>query len=305
MANPIVNFFKRPTKITFGKRFALIVLGVVLFLSLVAFGPILALHQTALNPDYVAARVVDEIDISGAAHDWLTKNVAPGKPYVAKAIELGVINLEPQIKQMMRPAVSSIYAFMLDRLEKGRLVEMVAAQRPLVNDVVKNINSVLELPVLAPVISSLGIDAASIQKYVDVNQINAYFDALDKVAEARAAFIAAKNSFIPLIVFMVLLIIGIVLIARQVKFTTLELGIIFTAYGAIEFIGSLIGKGYITSALSKYDMPQFLQNALQRINDDFTTVLVAFSLSMLFCGVVLLVVSFLYKPRQLPSRKRS
>jgi hypothetical protein len=303
MANAVCDFFKRPTKITPAKRTWLILLGILLFLSLLSFGPILALQLTALNPDYVATRVVDEMDISGAAHDWLSKNVAPDKPLAAKAIELGVINLEPIIKEGTKSAVSSIYSVMLDSLEKGKLVELVAAQRSLVNDVANNINGVLDSPILSPVISLFGINATSIQKNVDINQINSYFDALDEVAQARDAFIAAKNSFIPLIVFMVLLIIGIVLIARQVKFTTFELGITFAAYGAIELIGALIGKGYIISALSQLDMPQFLQNALQRINDDFINVLVSFSSTMLFCGAVLLVVYFLYKPRQLAAGK--
>jgi hypothetical protein len=298
MANAVCNFFKRPIKITPDKRTWLIILGVFLFLSLIAFGPVLALNQTVLNSDHVATRVVDEMDIAGAAHNWLSKNVAPDKPFVAEAIELGVINLEPAIKNAMRSGLSSIYEFMLDRLEKGTLVEMVASQRSLTNDVVTNMNSILDLPVLTPVTGLLGVDVDSVQKYTDLDEINAYFDALDSMAQARAAFIAARNSLVPLIIFMVLLIIGIVLIARQVKFTTLELGIIFIACGAIELIGSLTGKGYITSALADLDMPQFLQNALQQINSDFTTVLMAFSLSMLFCGAVLLVVYFLYKPRQ-------
>lgn len=304
MANPVANFFKRPSKITTGKRIGLIVLGIVLFLSLAAFGPVLALHQTALNPDYVAARVVDEIDVSSAAHDWLTKNISPGNIYVAKSIELGIINLEPKIKERLQSVVSSVYGFILERLEKGKLVEMVASQRPLVNDVVNNVQTVLDLPVLAPVIDSSGIDAAAIQKYVNVSQINAYFDALEQLAQARAAFIAVKNSFIPLIIAILLLIIGIVLIARQVIFTTRELGIIFTAYGALQFIGAFIIKGYTSPLLRQYDIPQFLQNALQRLNNNFTSILIAFSLSVLFCGIVLLVVSFIYKPRQLPAHKR-
>jgi hypothetical protein len=298
MANVVVNFFKRPAEITPDKRTWLIILGVFLFLSLIAFGPILALNQTVLNSDHVATRVVEEMDIAAAAHNWLSKNVAPDKPFEAEAIELGVINLEPAIKNAMRSGLSSIYQFMLDRLEKGTLVEMVASQRPLANDVINNINSILDLPVVSPVANLLGIDVDSIQKDIELNQINAYFDALDSIAQARTAFIAVKNGLVPLIIFMVLLIIGIVLIARQVKFTTLELGIIFIAYGAIELIGSLIGKGFITSALADLDMPHFLQNALQQINNDFITVLMAFSLSMLFCGAVLLVVHFLYRPRQ-------
>jgi hypothetical protein len=107
-----------------------------------------------------------------------------------------------------------------------------------------------------------------------------------------------------LIGFMVLLVIGIVLISWQVKGATRELGTVFTTYGVFEYAGVLVVKYFsgrpiadlplIPSSLQDLVPPSF-QAWLPQFISDFLAPLEMFSLGMLIGGIVLLVVSFVYK----------
>lgn len=282
---------------SFRKRLVLILLGVLLFFSLIAFGPVLALHRTVLNSDYIASQV-DEIDISSLAHDWLSENIAQDRPHLAKAIEIGVINLEPWIKEQLRPIVRDTHAFILEKIERAELLDTIISQRPLIEDVAGNLESILQLPMLDPVFDSLGITPESIQKYVNVSQVNAYLDVLEQLAQSRQAIIFTQNSYVPLIALILLLIAGIVFINREVRGITRKLGIIFTAYGVVQFFGIFPAKSYGGSLILQYDIPPLLQDFLQRLIDDFATVLTVFSVTLFICGIALIVVSCIYKPRQ-------
>lgn len=282
---------------TFRKRLVLILLGILLFLSLTAFGPVLAFRQTVFNTDYFASKV-DEIDISSLAHDWLSENIAEDRPYLAKAIEIAVINLEPWIKEQLRPVVKNMHAFLLESLEKDQLLDMIISQRPLIEEVAGNLESVLQLPIFDPVFDSLGITPESIQQYISVSQVTAYLDALEKLAQFRQAVIYAQNSYAPLIALILLLITGIIFINRNIRGITRQLGIIFATYGFFQYFGIPPAKTYGSSAILQYDIPPLLQDWIQRLINDFATVLEVFSIALFIFGIVLIIVSFTYKPRQ-------
>jgi hypothetical protein len=113
-------------------------------------------HLSIFSPDYVAS-YVDDVDVSGLASNWLNENIAPERPIVAKAAELGITYFEPQIKDQMRTVVRHIYAFFLDRLEQGKLLETVVEQRSLVTDVASNLQTVLNVPAVRNILEGLGI----------------------------------------------------------------------------------------------------------------------------------------------------
>ena len=102
--------------------------------------------------------------------------------------------------------------------------------------------------------------------------------------------------YIALIGLMVLLVLGIVLISRQVKGITRELGTVFTTYGAFEYVGIFVAKYFSGTQLAQLNsIPPSLQAWLPQFISDFLAPLEMFSLGLLIGGVVLIVVSFVYK----------
>ncbi len=100
-----------------------------------------------------------------------------------------------------------------------------------------------------------------------------------------------------LIGFMVLLVLGIILIHRNVRDTTRALGIDLLIYGALEFAAVFLARNFAPTSLPLSGVPSSLQMWLVELSGDLLAPLQTFSLGVLIAGVVLLVVSFVYKPR--------
>ena len=298
MTGSFIGYFKNAPEISSGKRLLLIFLGILLFISLFSFGPILALQQTVFNPDCIAS-YADDIDVPALAHDWLNQNLAPKKPVLAEAAELVIINFEPQIKEQVRACVRNTYAFLLDRLEKGKLLETVTAQRPLVDDMASRIQTILDLPGLSPAFAALGISPDSIQKYIDVDQINGYFDMLEQLAALKNIVATADIIYIPLIIFILALIIAIKLIARKPGFISGELGLIFAICGILQFVSVLPVNGLGKSAILQFNLPPLIQSWLLRMVGDYANVLMIYGGVLLLCSIALIIVYYAVKSRRL------
>jgi len=135
-------------------------------------------------------------------------------------------------------------------------------------------------------------------------------DIAQAIAEAEEALEQARVyvgyfqlGYYLLIGFMVLLVLGIVLISRQVRDVTRRLGVPLIIYGALEFAAILVGKYFLNKHLTgtwltRTDIPQSLQTWLLHLSNDILNPLQWFSLGLLIAGIILTVVSFVYKPRQ-------
>jgi hypothetical protein len=291
-----VGYFTNAPQVSPGKRLLLIFLGVLLFISLVTFGPILALQQTAFNPDCIAS-YADDIDVPALANGWLKENVAPKDPVLARSMGMMVINFEPQIKAQLRSCVRNTYAFIMDRLEKGKLLETVAAQRPVVDNMASNIQAVLDLPGLSPVFAALGVTPDSIQKYVDIKHINGYFDMLEQLAALQNMVVTADTIFVPLIILSLALIIAIKLIARRPRFIAGELGLILAVAGALQFITTLPVSSFEKAAISRFNLPPLVQEWLLRMVGDYTNIVMIYGGVLLLCGIALIVLYCVFKSR--------
>jgi hypothetical protein len=291
-----VGYFTNAPQVSPGKRLLLIFLGVLLFISLVTFGPILALQQTAFNPDCIAS-YADDIDVPALTNGWLKENVAPKDPVLARSMGMMVINFEPQIKAQLRSCVRNTYAFIMDRLEKGKLLETVAAQRPVVDNMASNIQAVLDLPGLSPVFAALGVTPDSIQKYVDIKHINGYFDMLEQLAALQNIVVTADTIFVPLIILSLALIIAIKLIARRPRFIAGELGLILAVAGALQFITTLPVSSFEKAAISRFNLPPLVQEWLLRMVGDYTSIVMIYGGVLLLCGIALIVLYCVFKSR--------
>jgi hypothetical protein len=130
---------------------------------------------------------------------------------------------------------------------------------------------------------------------IDEEEIGA--DIMDTLIEARRYIRYFQTVYYALIAFMVVLVVGIALIYRNIKDTSRDLGITFIIYGVLEFVAVFVARsldifGWIP------ELPASLESWLAGLFRDFLAPLQWFSLSILILGVVLLVVSFVYKPRE-------
>ncbi len=114
-------------------------------------------------------------------------------------------------------------------------------------------------------------------------------------------------AFWALIGLMLLLIAAIVLIDRDVKKVTRELGVNFLIYGILGYASMLVSRYVIaqystpvvSSLASSLLMPQSLLSWLSQLVADVSalTSLQVFSISLLATGILLIVVSVVYRPR--------
>jgi hypothetical protein len=98
-----------------------------------------------------------------------------------------------------------------------------------------------------------------------------------------------------LIVIIVVMVLGIVLILRDVRKITRRLGIPLLIYGAIEYAGVLVGRHFLNQGMPIPDIPPGIETWLIGLINDIMHPLEIFSLSLLIIGVALTVVSFVYR----------
>jgi hypothetical protein len=154
-------------------------------------------------------------------------------------------------------------------------------------------------PQLSDIAGGLTLDQTTIGKDAQLTQpLQKAEDALAQVKPYVAMF---QQYYIWLIVLMVLLAAGIVAIHHSVRGATRSLGSIFLSYGIIEFIPllafKLLAPKYIFPNMMA-DIPSELKAFSQQAIFDFMSPLFYFSLGILIAGIVLLVVSFVYRPAQ-------
>jgi hypothetical protein len=296
MTGGFINYFTGAPKVSSGKKVLLVILGILLSLSLLIIGPVLALHQTVFNPNCIAS-YVDDIDVPAIAQGWLNTYVAPKNPLVAKSAKLVIVNFEPQIKEGLKTGVRDTYSFLLNRLENGKLLETVAAQKPLVDNLAANVQAILDIPVLNPLLETLGVNADSIAKSIDVKQINGYFNMLAQLAALQDVILFADASFVPAIILVLALLIAIIFIARKPRFFSGELGFIFAICGVLQFVFVLPVSSSLKSAISQFNLPALLNDWLVRLVADYTGTVMIYGGVLLVCGIVLIVLYYVFKPR--------
>ena len=117
-----------------------------------------------------------------------------------------------------------------------------------------------------------------------------------QIVQVRQVIGYYQTGYYVLIGFLVLLILGVVLINRNVKDITRGLGITFLAYGALEYVGIFLAKYFVPSLPPLSGIPSSLQVWVLGVYDNLFTPLEMFSLGCLIGGVVLIIASFVYRP---------
>jgi hypothetical protein len=121
-------------------------------------------------------------------------------------------------------------------------------------------------------------------------------DVMEQLLLARKYIGYFQTGFYALIDFMVLLVAFIFLINRNVRDTARALGIDFILFGALDLVGVFIAKN-INPVNFLPDIPASLESWLTGLYKDIFSIVQSFSIAVLIIGIVLLVISFIVKPR--------
>jgi len=294
----------------FLKGLAIGLLGILLFLSLTVFGLVLTINQTILNPDFVVSQV-NKLDISSLAGEFLSEQIPSGQiPQGETLIADTLADLEPWIKDQTNAAIYSTYDYLLG---ESQSLSIVISTEQLKETLKDNLKSAFKQS-LPPELAGLPQDMidAEFDKYyqqfseqipttIDIGEDMLGPEVMNNIAVAREYISYVQIAYKALIGFILLLIGLIILIHRQVRGATRQLGITFLIYGVPGYAGIFLLKNYAMAQLDQFirqpNLPVSLQAWIPQFVDDFLAPLEMFTLGVLIGGVVLLIVSFVYKPR--------
>jgi hypothetical protein len=292
------------------KGFGLVILSFLLFLSLSVFGIAFMINSTLLNPDFVAAEV-DKIDVSALVIELTEEQIGEQLPeevlFLKEAFYKVISDQEPWLKEQVNTAIYSGYDYFLGKSDSlNILISLEPLKISLRDSLWQTFNEDLPLELF-------GLSEDQVKPYFDdyyqeiAKQIPSELavdesiippEAMEQIRQVKRGIGYFQTGYGALIGFMVLLVAGIILINRNVRDTTRGLGIIFLIYGIIEFAGVYFARNFAPTSLPLHDVPPMLQPWLMGLYSDLLAPLQMFSLGVLIGGVVLLVVSFVYKPRE-------
>ena len=281
------------------------------------------LKSTVLSKSLIAS-MVGQADITTAARNSLREElvalVPPGQQQLVTYIDQALPSVEPWLKQQVDAATGPIVDYLvgdsptlhvvvpLDQMKtilRSSLHDAFVKSPPpeLAGATLAQLDAVFNqvYQAFAAQIPASGvIDPASLGLSGPLVTQQSIADAQNDLAQAKSAIAQFRLYYALLAVFIVLLIAGIILVHREVKGATRDLGIIFLTYGALEYIGVLIGKAAVNAALKGTDLPSamsWLRGWLSLLAADALRPLEILSLGLAIGGIVLIVVSFVYRRR--------
>jgi hypothetical protein len=284
----------------------------------------LTLRNSLLSKDFILS-AVDELDIPALVGDFLNKQLieqmpAEVQPYITEESLSKVISeLKPWMKEQINSAADPVLDYLVGKRQSFNVTISLEPVKTSLGDTLKE--EFLKSPppelagasqaeleqdfdqyyeeMAAQMPSTFEIDQSVLGTDTQAKITEALGKAEEALALARQYIAYFQLGYKILIAFMVLLIIGIVLIDREVKATTRRLGIPLLVYGALDYAGIIVGKYFLSSGkVTLPEIPPHLETWMFQFIDNLIKPLEIFSLSLLICGAVLTIVSFVYRRRQ-------
>ncbi len=284
------------------------------------------LRKTFLNANFVAA-VVKEIDVSSLAGKYIRELLAAQLPKEVRDLLGNRLNevlddvisqLEPWVKEQVVAAADPIFAYLV---EETQSFKVAIPMKPLLDNAKEIIWQAFSQSPPPPL--NL-LPKTELRRYFDefyqgfTRQLPATFEINEKILgtsirmqitlglaqagqglEQARQYVGEYQLYYRLLIgFILLLILLIVVINREVRGATRNLGTTFLTYGAIEYVGIFVAQNFALTTIPMPQIPLSLETWLNQFLTNLMSPLQTFSLAVLVAGVALLIVSFVYKPRQ-------
>ena len=301
----------------FLKGLAISILTFLLFLSLAMFGMVYTLNNTLLNPDFIVAQV-DRLDVASLAKEVIEPQVGgqlpPEMEFLEEAIHSTIADSEPWIKEQLSTAVYSGYDYLLGKSERLSLMISLESLKENLRDNLWQIfqQNLSKLPPEVAAAPPAMVEqyfnefyqqfAAEIPSEFEVDESDIPPDIMSILVTIKESISYAQTAYYALIGLMVLLVAGIILLHRNVKGATRELGITFLIYGALEYAGVWATRNLLPTSLPLPEIPPSLQSWLTGFIADFAAPLETFSIGIMAAGAALIITSIVY-PRLRPAEE--
>ncbi|MBI4187948.1 MAG: hypothetical protein HY529_01950, partial [Chloroflexi bacterium] len=267
--------------------------------------------------------LMDKIDVASIAGQYLKQQFSGSIPpemaflkgYIDKSLDDNIIALKPWIKEQVTIAAGPVVDYLVgDTQSLNVVISLEPAKKTLKDQLWQALlkSPPPELAIIpqamwqplfdqfyqqfsAQIPSTFKIDESLLGTDTRTQIAEALSTAEQTLAQAKQYVGYFQLAYKLLFVLMLLLVLGIILIIRQVKQTARYLGVPLLSYGALGYISIFISK-YFAGTLPISEMPAALQTWLPQFIDNLIAPMQTFSLALLIIGVVLLIVSFVYKP---------
>jgi hypothetical protein len=280
------------------------------------------LKQTFLSSDFESS-VVDSLNISSLAANYITQQFSSVIPIQIPGLDVYIANALSDSEQDLKDQVKAA---------SGPISDYLLGLRPDLRVTIhlENIENNLKNRLLQDFLNSSSPELASLSRSQRETYFNQFYNAfasdipttytidesvigpnqkaefLNGITTAETNLSVARHyiayfqqGYILLIILMGMLALGIVLIVRNIKDIVHRLGIPLATYGAVEYGGIWAVKYLISSGrIPLSGVPPYLHDWLKQLILNVMRPLEYFSLAILIAGLVLVVISFLYKPRK-------
>lgn len=305
----------------FLKGLAISLLSLLLFLSLSLFSVTFMLNKTILNPDF-AVYQLNKLDLSSLAKEMVIDQISqdigqqitqqfPGAQLLINEILNNTMaELEPWMKERANEIIYATYDYMVG---KSQSLSVTISLTPVKDTLAANLReTILESPPpqLAAVPPALREQIVSGIEQQLIQQIPATFDfnesmfpteVRDTLDQVRQGISYSQTTYPVLIGFMLLLMLGIILIYRQVKGATRTLGSTLLTYGVLGYAGIFASQYLIGTQIGALGLPAALQAWLPGFLDGLWSPLRTFNITVAVAGLVLVIVSIVYPRRPSPA----
>ena len=284
----------------------------------------LTLKNTLLSSDFVAS-LMDELDIASLAGEFLRERLAEEIPeeveylveYLDESLDDILIELEPQVKEQISAAADPMVDYLLG---ESQSLNIVISLEPVMESLRDNVrHAFLQSPpsefaglpqgelerrfdelyqeFSEQVPSTFELDESLLGTETPADIAEALVEVEEVLEQARQYVDYFQLGYKLLIVFIVLLIAGIILINRNVKGATRGLGTTFLSCGVPWLVATLVSKYFAGKWLASFDIPSSIQEFLPVLVNDFLAPMLMLSIGLVVVGIVLIIVSIVYKRR--------
>ncbi len=274
------------------------------------------LEDTVLNADFIIS-LLDDLDLPPLVEEFVNERISEEIPqevaFLLDHIYEAVTQLEPWIEEQAEAVIPPVLDYLLGKSQSLDIAIPLDTVKETLRDVLWQAFLDSPPPDLAglppaqlrlefnqyfeeftqEIPATFDID----QESLDLEIAQTLDDAEETLGEVREYVGYFQTGFIVLIVLIPLTIAGIILINRNVRSSSRSLGIMFLIYGAFTYAGILIAKNVAESQIPG-DTPAALQSWLPQLMDDSLAPLEMLAIGGIAIGVILLVVSFVYKRHQ-------
>ncbi|MFC2070371.1 hypothetical protein ACFLTB_04275 [Chloroflexota bacterium] len=267
--------------------------------------------------------VIDNIDVTDIAGLFISeqfKEVIPIEienfdEYVEDAIKA----TEPAIKAQLVAAADPVFDYILgirqtlnasisleeitDSLKDSIRQSLLDSPPPELAAVPRAMRAALfdaffdEIAELLP--STFAIDESIISEDLPIKVNEALSDTEEILVEVGRYVSYFQTAYTLLIVLMAIIILAVIAIIRDVRIITRRLGVPLITYGAIQYAGIWIARLVTGGKIPMPEvMPQFFETWVYQLTENLLKPVEIFSLTLLIVGIVLTIISYVYKRGQ-------